>query len=120
MSFLCGDTEDARDAKKNSFERRLAMILNEHGKIHINELMKIMWGGHHLLTNYQGIIEMVKHLVKEGKIILEDNYVSLVLMTVFEDGRFREKSVWDIIQKEEDVEEKKEIMRRYKQINTYT
>ena len=120
MSFLWGDTEEARDAKKNSFERRLALILNEHGRIHINELMKIMWGGHYLLTNYQGILEMVKHLAKEGKIILEDKYISLALMTVFEDGDFMEKSVWDIIQKEEDVEEKKEIMRRYKQINTLT
>ena len=116
--FLWGDTEDARDAKKNSFERRLATILNEHQRVHINELVKIMWGGHYLLTNYQGILEMVKHLVEEGKIILEDNYISLALVTVFEDGDFREKSVWDIIQKEEDVEEKKEIMRRYRQINT--
>ncbi|NPD90093.1 MAG: hypothetical protein HGN29_15385 [Asgard group archaeon] len=120
MTFLWGDTEDARDAKKNSFERRLAVILSEQGKIHINELMKIMWGGHYLLTNFQGILEMVKHLVKEGKIIFNDNYISLALMTVFEDGGFREKSVWDIIQKEEDVEEKKEIMRRYKEINSLT
>ena len=118
MSFLWGDTEEAIGAKKDSFERRLAQILHDQGKIHLNELMKIMWGGHYLLTNYQGILEMVKHLAKEGKIILEDKYVSLALMTVFEDGVSREKSVWDIIQKEEDVEEKKEIMRRYKQINT--
>ena len=117
MSFLWGDTEESRDAKKNSFERRVALILSDQPRIHVDELMKIMWGGHYLLTNYQGILEMVKHLAKEGKIIFEDNYISLALMTVFEEGVFKEKSVWDIIKKEEDIEEKKEIMRRYKQID---
>jgi hypothetical protein len=115
--FYWGDTEESSDAKKNSFERRLELILSEQPRIHVNDLLKIMWGGHHLLTNYQGILEMLKHLADEGKIILENHYISLAFVTVFENEGFIEKSVWDIIKKEEDVEEKKEIMRRYKQIN---
>jgi len=120
MSLIWGETEDAREAKKNSFERRLEEILKEKGSIHLDELMKHMWGGHYLLTNYQGILELVNHLTKEGKVILNGKIISPAYITVFENGDFKEKSVWDLIHKEEDIEEKKEVMRRYKQINPLT
>jgi len=78
-----------------------------------------VWGGYNLLTNYQGILEGLKHLVEEGNIIINDKQLSLATITVFKDWEFVERAVWDIIHKEREVERKKEILRRYSQANDF-
>ncbi len=44
-----------------------------------------------------------------------DKKLSLITVTVFEDGEFVEQAAWDILHKEKEVEKKKEILRRYNQ-----
>ena len=69
MAFLFwGETEESREAKKNSIESKLESILKEKGSIHLDELAKLMWGGYNLLTDLQGILEFLRHLEKDGKI----------------------------------------------------
>ena len=78
-----------------------------------------MWGGYNLLTNYQGILEGLKHLAEDGKIIINNKQLSLATITVLEDGEFVERAVWDIIHKEKEIEKKKEIIRRYNQASDF-
>jgi len=117
MVNIWGNTEDAEEAAKNSFEKHLEEILSELSSIHIDDLLKRMWGGYNLLTNYQSILEGVKHLAKDGKIVFHNKIITPVTVTTFDSKGLEEKTVWNLIQKEKEVEEKKEIMRRYTQIN---
>lgn len=118
MSSFWDYPEEAREASKDSFENRVELILKEHESIHLDDLLKLMWGGYNLLTNFQGILEGLNHLVNDGKIIMKEKIISLATITVFEDGEFKEKTVWDLLHREEEIEEKKEIIRRYNQINS--
>jgi len=52
-----------------------------------------MWGGHFLLSNYQTILEGLKHLENEGKIIINNKMISLATVTVLENKGLKEKSV---------------------------
>ena len=118
MSSFWDYPEEAKEATKDSFENRIEIILKENESIHLNSLLKLMWGGYNLLTNFQGILEGLKHLENDGKIIIENNFISLAKITVFEDGEFKRKAVWDLLKREKEIEEKKEIIRRYNQINS--
>ena len=117
MLRIWGDTEDAEEAARNSFEKNLEKILREFGSINLDELLKIMWGGYNLLSNYQSILENLKHLVEEGKIIRNGKIISLAKITILDEFGLKEKPIWELIKKEEEIEEKKEIIRRYNQIN---
>ncbi len=119
MSSFWDYPEEAREASKDSFENRVELILKEHETIHLDDLLKKMWGGYNLLTNFQGILEGLNHLINDGKIIMKDKIISLATITVFEDGEFKEKAVWDLLHREEEIEEKKEVIRRYNQINSF-
>lgn len=118
MSSFWDYPEEAREASKDSFDNRVELILKEHETIHLDDLLKKMWGGYNLLTNFQGILEGLNHLVNDGKIIMKDKIISLATITVFEDDEFKEKAVWDLLHREEEIEEKKEIIRRYNEINS--
>ncbi|MHA1691413.1 MAG: hypothetical protein ACTSU7_07225 [Candidatus Heimdallarchaeaceae archaeon] len=118
MSSFWDYPEEVREASKDSFENRVELILKEKSSIHLDDLLKLMWGGYNLLTNFQGILEGLTHLVNDGKIIMKEKIISLATITVFEDGEFKEKTVWDLLHREEEIEEKKEIIRRYNQINS--
>ena len=119
MAFLFwGETEESREAKKNSIESKLERILKEKGSIHLDDLTKLMWGGFNLLTDLQGILEFLNHLEKDGKIVIQDKIISPAKVSVLEDGKSKAKTVWELIHREDEIEEKKEIMRRYKQINS--
>ncbi len=117
MVNIWGNTEDAEEAAKNSFEKHLEEILSKQSSIHIDDLLKRMWGGYNLLTNYQSILEGVNHLAKDGKIVFHNKIISPATVTTLESEGLEEKTVWSLIQKEKEVEEKKEVMRRYAQIN---
>ena len=116
---LWGESEESLDSSWSSFENRVELILKERTTIHLDQLLKLMWGGYNLLTNYQGILEGIKHLAEEGRIIINDKQLSLAIITVFEDGSFVERAVWDIIHKEKEIEKKKEISHRYNQVKDF-
>ncbi|MHA1668396.1 MAG: hypothetical protein ACTSUR_07030 [Candidatus Heimdallarchaeaceae archaeon] len=111
------DEEEAQKVARHSFENHIKEILSEKGSIEFASLLKLVWGGHFLLSNYQTILEGLKHLENEGKIIINNKMISLATVTVLENKGLTEKSVWDIIKKEEEGEERKEFIRRYQQIN---
>jgi len=70
MAFsLRGNSEEDREASWSSFEKRVETILKEKNNIHLDQLLKLILGGYTLLTDYQGILEGLKLLTKEGKII---------------------------------------------------
>ncbi len=117
MARIWGETDDAEEAAKYSFEKHLEKILNEQSSIHIDDLLKKMWGGYNLLTNYQSILEGINHLAKDGKIVFYDKIISSVTVMTLDKNGLEEKTVWDLIHSEKEIEEKKEIMRRYTQIN---
>lgn len=118
MSSFWDYPEEARESSKDSFENRVELILKENGSIHLDDLLKLMWGGYNLLTNFQSILEGLTHLVNDGKIIMKDKIISFATITVFEEGEFKEKTIWDLLHREEEIEEKKEVIRRYNQINS--
>ncbi len=65
---------------------------------------------------YLGILNGLENLAKEGKISIQDKIVSIACVTVLGEGESREITVWELLKREKEIEEKKEIMRMYKHI----
>ncbi len=115
---LWGDTKRTAEFAKKNLEEQLEKILLEKKTIHMNELYEEFWHSHYLLTHYLQIFLIVKELEEEGKIILDgQKNISLAWIKLFDTDGINEVTVWDLEHKKEDIEEKKEIIRRYSTIN---
>ena len=115
---LWGDTEEtARNSKKN-LEHHIEQILLKRKKIHINDLYEEFWHSYHLLSHYLQIFLIVKELEEEGKIIVDNHQnISLARIELLDSNGIEEVTIWDLEHKKEDIEKKKEIIRRYSTIN---
>jgi len=120
MAIVWGDTDEVQSAIKASFEKNLEKILKEKGRIKVEDLFKLIKHDNNLLTDYQRILLGLEDLKAKGKIFVDnENFIQLARVTVFEDGELKQKNVCDIQQKEEDIKEKKEIIRKFSEINPY-
>ena len=120
MANIWGDTEDTQNAAKQSFEESIEKILKENGVISLNELMSLISHDNVLLTDYQRVLQGVDNLIKEGKIIIDhEKNIRLTTLSILGTDGLEELPVWDMLHKEKDVEVKKEIIRRYNQINQF-
>ncbi len=118
MAIIWGDTEETQNAAKSSFEESIERILKVKGVISLNELMKLISHDNNLLTDYQRILKGVDNLIEEGKIIIDqEKNIRMTTLSVLGTDGINELPVWDMLHKEEDVELKKEIIKRYNAIN---
>ncbi len=118
MALIWGDTEDTQNASKQSFEESIERILKEKGIISLDELMGLISHDNNLLTDYQRILKGIDKLIEDGKIIIDhEKNIRMTTLSVLGTDGLNELPIWDLIHKEEDVELKKEIIRRYNQIN---
>jgi hypothetical protein len=121
MAIIWGDTKEIQRVSKESFRANLEKILKEKGRIKIDDLFNIIKHDNNLITDYQRIVIGIEELKETGKIFIDkENFIQLAKVTVFEEGELIEKNVCDIEHKEEDIREKKEIIRKYSEINPYT
>ncbi len=120
MAILWGETPEARIAARRSFENTVENLLIKNGSLHIKDLLKRIGHETTLITDYQRVLFGINELVNEGKIIVdEDNRIHLAMLTIFDEIGFKEIPIWEILHKEEDVIEKKEIIRKYSEINPF-
>ena len=118
MALIWGDTKETQEAAKNSFEENIERILKQKEKINLDDLMKLISHDTNLLTDYQRLLKGIDKLLEEGKIIIDqDKNIRMTTLSVLGSNGIEETPVWDMIHKEEDIELKKEIIRRYNQIN---
>ncbi|MHA1200044.1 MAG: hypothetical protein ACTSQF_12005 [Candidatus Heimdallarchaeaceae archaeon] len=118
MAILWGDTEETQNAAKRSFEESIEEILKEKGVINLNDLMKLISHDNNLLTDFQRILKGIDTLIEEGKVIIDqEKNIRMTTLSVLGTDGLDELPVWDMLHKEEDIEIKKEIIRRYNQIN---
>ena len=116
MAFIWGDTEDTQKASKQSFEESIENILKEKGVINLDELMSLISHDNVLLTDYQRILQGVDNLIKEGKILIDhEKNMRMTTLSVLGTDGIDELPVWDLLHKEEDIEIKKKIIRKYNQ-----
>ena len=120
MAILWGETPEARLAARRSFEKTIETLLIQHGSLHIKDLLKRIGHETTLITDYQRVLFGINELVNEGKIIVdENNRIHLTMLTIFDEIGFKEIPIWEILHKEEDILEKKEIIRKYSEINPF-
>ena len=120
MAILWGETPESRAAARRSFETTIENLLIQNGSIHIKDLLKRIGRETTLITDYQRVLFGINELVNEGKIVIdEDNKIHLAMLTIFDEAGFKEIPIWEILHKEEDVIEKKEIIRKYSEINPF-
>ena len=120
MASIWGDTKDTQEAVMNSFEENIERILKRKEKINLEELMKLISHNGNLLTDYQRLLNIIDKLLIEGKISIdEEKNIRMTTLSVLGSNGVDEIPVWDLIHKEKDIELKKEIIRRYNQINPY-
>ena len=63
---------------------------------------------------------LLKELEVEGKIVMdEEENISMTQLSFFDLSGFKEVSIWDLENKKIEIEEKKEIIRRYQTINYF-
>ncbi len=118
MALIWGDTKETQEAAKNSFEENIERILKQKEKINLDDLMKLISHDANLLTDYQRLLKGIDQLLEEGKIIIDqDKNIRMTTLSVLSTNGIEETPVWDMIHKEKDIELKKEIIRRYNQIN---
>ena len=118
MAIIWGDTEETREAAKNSFEENIERLLKEKGIIGLNELMKLIGHENTLITDYQKLFLGIQKLIEEGKIIIDqEKNLRMTSLSVLGLDGVDEILVWDLLHKEEEIELKKEIIRRYNEIN---
>ncbi len=119
MALIWGNTEESRKASKQSFEDKVIQLLEEHKSININYLFNLIKHSSNQLHEYQRIAVGLENLIEEGKITVdEDNNLSLTKITVLDQDKLKDQSVWQIEKREKDIQEKKEIIRRYSEINS--
>ncbi|MFW9853318.1 MAG: hypothetical protein ACFFDS_10255 [Candidatus Thorarchaeota archaeon] len=120
MAIIWGDTKEVQRAAKESFRTNLVKILKEKGRIRIVDLFNLIKHDNNLITDYQRIVLGIEELKVAGKIFIDnENFIQLAKVTVFDEGELKEENVCDIEHKEEDIKEKKEIIRKYSEINPY-
>ena len=118
MTRMWGDTNELSDFTKKNLEEHLEILLKKKNRINFRELIKEFWQPYYLLTHFMRIKLLLKELVLEGKIAMDDEEnISLVRLSAFDLNGFHEVSIWDLEHRKEEIEEKKEIMRRYQTIN---
>ena len=118
MALIWGSTKEIQKAAKNSFEENIERILKQKGQIKLDDLIKLISHDNNLLTDYQRLLKGIDQLLEEGKIIIDEKKnIRMTILSVLGSKGVDEVPVWDLIHKEEDIELKKEIIRRYNQIN---
>jgi hypothetical protein len=118
MAIIWGNTEESRKASKQSFEDTVIQLLEEKGTVNINYLFKLIRHSSNLLHEYQRIAVGLEMLTEQGKITVDDdNNISLTKITILDQDKLKDQSAWEIERKEKEIEEKKEIIRRYSDIN---
>ena len=118
MPHLWGDTEEIRELTKSVLEEKIEELLTEKGEVSMNDLFKEFWHSYHQFTQFLQIRITVDKLIEEAKIIMdEDEKISIAKISFLDWGKLKEVTVWDLEHKQEDIEEKKEIIKRYETIN---
>ena len=118
MALIWGNTEESRKAAKLSFEENVIQLLEDKGTININYLFNLIKHSSNLLHEYQRIAVGLENLIEEGKISVdEDNNLTLTKITVLDQDELKDLSAWEIEKREKEIEEKKEIIRRYSEVN---
>ena len=118
MALIWGDTKETQNASKNSFEDSIEAILKTQDVINLNDLMKLISHDNNLLTDYQRILRGIDSLIREGKIIIDqEKNIRMTTLSVLGTDGIDELPVWDMLHKEKDIEIKREIIRRYNQVN---
>jgi hypothetical protein len=119
MAIIWGNTEDAREASKQSFEDKILKLLKESGTININYLFKLIRHSSNLLHEYQRIAVGLEKLLEEGKITInKENNIFLTKVTVLDQDELIDQSVWEIEKKEKKIKENKELIKKYSEINS--
>ena len=119
MDLIWGNTEDSREAAKLSFEMKIIELLEDKGSVNINYLFDLIKHSSNLLHEYQRIAVGLEKLIEEGKITVdENNNLFLTKITVLEQDDLKDQPVWEIEKREKEIQEKKEIIRRYSEINS--
>jgi hypothetical protein len=118
MALIWGSTKEIQEAAKNSFEENIERILKLNGQIKLDDLIRLISHDNNLLTDYQRLLKGIDQLLKEGKIIVDqEKNIRMTTLSVLGSNGIEEVPIWDLIHKEEDIELKKEIIRRYNEIN---
>ncbi|MCG3216508.1 MAG: hypothetical protein KAS63_07285 [Candidatus Heimdallarchaeota archaeon] len=118
MTKLWGDTTELSDFTKKNLEAHLERILKDKGRISFRELIKEIWQPYHLLTHFIRIKVLISQLEGEGKIIVDkEENISIARLSYLDTNGFQEVSIWDLEHRKKEVEKKKEIIRRYQNIN---
>jgi hypothetical protein len=118
MPHLWGDTEELRELTKKVLEEKIEELLKDKGEVSMNDLFKEFWHSYHQFSQYLQIRLTVEKLVEEAKIIMDENEkFSIAKISFLDWGEIKEVSVWDLEHKKADIEEKKEIIRRYETVD---
>lgn len=120
MTRIWGDTEDLSDFTKRNLEEHLENVLKRKRTINFRDLIKEFWQPYYLLTHFMRIKILIRELEIEGKIVVNDEEnISMTQLSFLDLNGFNEVSVWDLEHKKTEIEEKKEIIRRYQTINYF-
>ena len=120
MTRIWGDTNELQNFTKRNLEEHLECLLRKRSKIKFKELIKEFWQPYYLLTHFMRIKILLKELEVEGKIVMdEEENISMTQLSFFDLSGFKEVSIWDLENKKIEIEEKKEIIRRYQTINYF-
>ena len=118
VPHLWGDTEELRELTKRVLEEKIEALLKERGEVSMNDLFKEFWHSYHQFSQYLQINLILEKLVEEAKIVMdEDKNISIAKISFLDWGELKEVTVWDLEHKKADIEEKKEIIRRYTEID---
>lgn len=118
MAIIWGNTKEAREASKQTFEDKILLLLKESGTININYLFKLIKHSSNQLHEYQRIAVGLENLIDEGKITIDkDNNISLTKITVLDEIELKDQSVWEIERKEKKIKENKELIKKFSEIN---
>ncbi len=120
MTKMWGDTNELSNFTKRNLEEHLENLLKKQKTVNFKELIKEFWQPYYLLTHFMRIKVLLKELEMEGKIVMdEEENISMTRLSSFDLIGFNEVSIWDLEHKQKEIEEKKEIMRRYQTINYF-
>ena len=118
MTRFWGDNEEAQSLAKKTIETHLQTITSKQGQINIQDLIKLLWNDFHLFDHYLRLVLRLEELENGGKIIIDsERNLKPIKMTVLDATGLKEVEVWDFYKKQEQIDETKKVMERYKKIN---
>lgn len=87
---IWNDDLSQQEYVKKAFQQHLLEILKKHDSISFENLLKEMWHAYHHLTQYIHILENLKELEREGKIIIYNKTIYLISLTTLDDEGLKE------------------------------